>query len=173
MAIIAERYVQALLKSSKDDKQSVEFQKGLENIANLFVSNDEFRALLLNPCVSNDEKLNTIKEAFPEYCKDIIFTNFLSELLTKKRINLIKSISDEYSKINSSLKSELTIKIIVASKLDDNQINDIVNKYKKLYNANTVNYTVELDESIIGGVKVAVGNTIYDSSLDTQLKAIF
>ena len=173
MAIVSERYVQALLKSSKDDKQSMEFQKGLEAISSLFTENEEFKNLLLNPCVSNEEKLAVIKQTFPEYCENSTFLNFLAELLNKKRINLIDSISDEYSKINNSLKNELAIKIIVANKLDDKQIDDIVNKYKKMYNANTINYTVEIDESIIGGVKVAVGNTIYDSSIDTQLKSIF
>ena len=100
-------------------------------------------------------------------------SNFLSELLNKDRIKLIENISDEYSKINSSLHKELDIKIIVASELSENQINDIVNKYKEIYKANKVNYTVEIDKSIIGGVKVAVGNTIYDSSIDSQLKKIF
>ena len=61
----------------------------------------------------------------------------------------------------------------INSYYEDREIRDIVNKYKKLYNANTVNYEVELDETVIGGIKVAVGNTIYDSTIDTQLKAIF
>ena len=31
----------------------------------------------------------------------------------------------------------------------------------------------KLDESIIGGVKVAVGDTVYDGTIQTQLKQIF
>ena len=42
-----------------------------------------------------------------------------------------------------------------------------------MYNANTVNYTVELDGNVIGGVKVVVGNKIYDNTIKTQLEQIF
>lgn len=173
MAIIASRYVQALFNSSKDINESSMFQKALKDISNTFNSNKEFKNLLLNPCITNREKLDTIKEIFPEYCENSTFSNFLSELLNKERINLIESVSDEYSKISDSLNKELKIKIIVANELNQEQINDIINKYKQIYKANSVNYTIEIDKSIIGGVKVAVGNTIYDSSIDTQLKQIF
>lgn len=173
MAIVAERYVQALLNTSKDNEQSIMFEKGLKGIADLFTSNQEFKNLLLNPCVSNEEKIEAIKAIFPEYCKNDTFVNFLRELMNKKRIGIIESVSDEYSRINRSLNGELTIKIIVASAIDENQINDIVNKYKELYNANTIKYTIEIDESVIGGVKVVIGNKIYDSTLETQLKQIF
>ena len=173
MAKIAERYVKALLNSSKDKEQSMMFQEGLENISKLYSSNKEFKNLLVNPCISNEEKLNAMKEIFSKYCSNTTFTNFLLELLNKNRISSIESIAEEYTKINGSLNKEVTIKIIVASKIGDEEIEKIVDKYKKIYNANMINYTIEVDESIIGGVKVAVGNTIYDSSIATQLKQIF
>lgn len=173
MAVIAERYVKALFDSSKNKEESIMFQKALKDISDTYLTNEEFKNLLLNPRITNEEKLDTIKEMFKEYCSNSTFSNFLFELLNKERISLIQSVSEEYTKINNSINKEIDIKIIVASKLDDNQIKDIVNKYKEIYDANKVNYTIELDESIIGGVKVAVGNTIYDSTIDTRLKQIF
>ena len=163
----------ALFTSSKDNDESIMFQKGLKDISNTYIINKEFKNLLLNPCITNTEKLDIIKEIFPEYCKNSTFSNFLSELLNKKRIDIIENISDEYSKMFNSIKKELDIKIIVASELNKNQIDDIVNKYKEMYNASIVNYTIELDENIIGGVKVIIGNTIYDSTINTQLNQIF
>ena len=173
MAIVAERYVQALLNSSKNKEQSIMFKKGLKDISNLFSSNEEFKNLLLNPCISDEEKINSIKELFPEACEDDIFINFLKELLEKKRINIIGNISDEYEKISAQLNKEINIRIIVAGTISEEQINDIVNKYKKMYDANTVKYIVESDENVIGGVKVIVGNKIYDNTLKTQLEQIF
>ena len=43
-------------------------------------------------------------------------------------------------------------------------------KEEKLYKVENAKYTVEIDPSIIGGIKVIVGNKIYDNSIDTQLK---
>ena len=163
----------ALFTSSKDDNESIMFQKGLKDIANIYSTNKEFKNLLLNPCITNTEKIDIIKEIFSEYCKNSTFSNFLFELLNKKRINIIENISDEYLKMFNSKNKELDIKIIVASELNKDQINDIVKKYKEIYKANTVNYTIELDKKIIGGVKVIIGNTIYDNTIYTWLKQIF
>ena len=173
MAIVAERYVQALLNSSENREQANKFEENLQDISNLFSSNNQFKNTLLNPCISNEEKISLIKEIFPEQCKNYVFLNFLNELLNKKRIGIIKEISDEYSKINSEINKKIAIKIVVASALSENQINDIVNKYKTIYKANTIDYTVELDESVIGGIKVIVNNTVYDSTIKTQLNQMF
>ena len=116
------------------------------------------------------ERIEELKEKFPEYGKDSTFTNFLIELLRKDKIEQIESMSD----VNrDSLNKELKIKIVVASELSDEQLNGIVNKFKEMYKAETVKYTIELDKSIIGGIKVCVGNTIYDNTIDTRLKQIF
>lgn len=173
MAMIAKRYVQALFDSSKDKAQSELYEKALKNLSVNFSNNQEFRNTLLNPCISNKEKLDLIKEAFKEYCEDETFVNFINELLEKNRINLIENISDEYTKMIDSERKEVTIKIVTAVELDNEQVQDIVSKYKKLYNANTINYEIELDKSTIGGVKVIVGNKIYDSTLKTRLSQIF
>lgn len=173
MAIIAQRYVQALFASSKNNDETIIFQKGLKDISELYNSNKELKDLLLNPCILNNEKLIVLKEAFPEYFKNDTFSNFLHELLIKDRISQIDNISKEYSKLFNSLNKELDIRIIVANKITDEQIKDIVNKYKEIYKANSVNYKIELDESIIGGVKVAIGDTVYDGTIETQLKQIF
>lgn len=173
MAMIAKRYVQALFDSSKDEKESAMFEEALKVIAECFTSNQEFKNLVLNPCVSNQEKLNVLKDMFTNYCKNTTFVNFLTELLEKKRMSNIENISDEYTKLCNLQRNEVDIKIITASTLDEKQIQEIVEKYKKLYNANTIKYEVELDESVIGGVKVVIGNKIYDNTIKTQLTQIF
>ena len=39
-----------------------------------------------------------------------------------------------------------------------------------MYNASKIKYEIKIDEELLGGVKVVVGNKIYDGSLRTQLK---
>ena len=58
-------------------------------------------------------------------------------------------------------------------KLDEEQITEIVNKYKDLYKVDVVKYDLEIDETILGGIKVVVGNKVYDSSVKTQIEEIF
>jgi F-type H+-transporting ATPase subunit delta len=173
VADIANRYVTALLDSAKSKEDNKMFEKGLKEISNLFTSDKNFKNVLLNPRIASQEKLDIIKEIFPEYTKSEVFVNFLKLLIEAKRIDMLVNISDEYSKITSSLNKELNMKIVTAMKIDDEQINEITKKYKELYKADTVKYEVEIDESILGGIKVIIGNKIYDSSIKTQLNQMF
>jgi len=93
--------------------------------------------LLLNPRILNKEKLDALKEFFPQYLGNKTFSKFLFEIIEKGRISLIEEISKKYSEMNELIDSdELDIKIIVADKLDDNLIKEIVEKYKDLYKVN-------------------------------------
>ena len=42
-----------------------------------------------------------------------------------------------------------------------------------MYAVKTVQYELEIDEKLLGGVKVVVGNTIYDGSVETKLRQMF
>lgn len=172
MAVVANRYVKALMESAKSEEENTMYEKGLKEISNLFESNENFKNVLLNPRIENQEKLNIIKEIFPE-CNNEIFGNFIKLLIDEKRINIVEDISNEYTKLYDSLNKELKMKIITAMKLDDEQINELISKYKELYKADTVEYELEIDETIIGGIKVIVGNKIYDNSVKTQIQDMF
>ncbi len=65
------------------------------------------------------------------------------------------------------------MKIIVAKETSEEQINQIIEKFKKKYQANKIQYEIEIDEKLIGGIKVVVGSTIYDATIQTKLKQIF
>ena len=79
----------------------------------------------------------------------------------------------EYEKMIRTSKKELFIKIIVSSEIDDNQIDKIIQKFKDIYKVSTVKYSIEINEEILGGIKVVVGNTVYDASIKRQLDQIF
>lgn len=173
MAIISRRYVQALLDSARSNDETALFGECLKDISCIYKSNDELKKILNNPIIPNETKLDIIKEAVPKCAENRVLVNFLAELLEKKRIKIIEELYEEYIKSLGELRKELNIKIIVAQKLSEEQINEITEKYKKIYNSNAVKYEIVLDETIIGGIKIIIGNTIYDSSLKTQLKEIF
>lgn len=211
----------ALFASSESFEDAMAFQKSLQAFTDLLNSNEEFKNALVSPSVTDNEKMSVIEGVFPEYEKNEALKNLLSELIKKNQIGEIETISEEYERLNNSLKEkvdtikekfptygkdseftnfltelfrkdkieqiesasilhqnsasnkELKIKIIVASELTDEQLKGIVNKFKEMYQAETVQYTIELDKSIIGGIKVCVGNTIYDNTIQTRLRNMF
>ena len=169
MAIVEKRYAQALLNCSKSNNDNEMFEQGLNAMASLFSSNMQFKKILLDPRIGNDVKLNIIKEIFPEHQNKVLMS-FVNLLLDKNRINIIDGISDEYSKLNCVLNNELNMKIISASTLNEEEISTLTTKYKNMYGADKVKYSLEVDKELLGGIKVIIGNKIYDGSLKTQLR---
>ena len=62
-------------------------------------------------------------------------------------------------------------KIVTASMLDDETIAGITERFEKRYGA-TIDFVVEINSSIIGGVIVAVQDDVYDGSVRGRLKSM-
>jgi len=168
MAALERRYAKALMDALKSKDEKIEMNNKLGEIAELFNSNMQFKKILLDPRINSKAKVGVIKELFTDTGSMLI--SFLSLLIDKNRISCLSGISNEYSLLTRELNNELFINIISASKLSDDEINGISDKYKKLYNVSAVKYSLKIDEDLLGGVKVIVGNKIYDGSLKTKLR---
>ena len=167
MSVIANRYIGALSELQTNKEEIAIYEKALKEIATVFESNKEFKKVMLDPRIVANVKMEIIKEIFADYTKNTLLMNFIALLLKEGRISYISEISEQYENMNNS---ELKIKIIVANRIDENQIEEIVEKFKQKYKVNKVKYKIETDRNIIGGIKIIVGNQIYDGSISTQLK---
>lgn len=165
MAAVSTRYAEALLNSSKNKDKSGEYLKA---IADLYVMNGEFKETFNNPRITNEVKLDIIKEIIK--AKDDTFINFISLVLKEERFNLIFDIYKKYQEMLDELNKKINIKIISSCELTKKEIEGITEKYKKLYKAKEVGYEISVDESLIGGVKVIAGGKIYDDTLKTKLE---
>ncbi len=168
MSAIERRYAKALIDAlkNKEDKEKVETD--LADLTYLFNSNSQFKKALLDPRIEPNIKVGVVKEIFSQ--TNPLLISFISLLIDKNRISYLDGISKEYSKLARIMNNELFIKIVSASSLDEAEINGISDKYKRVYNASAVKYELLVDESLLGGVKVIVGNKVYDGSVKTQLR---
>ena len=73
-------------------------------------------------------------------------------------------------KLNKIIK----IEIISPYELSEKEAKEIASKYQKLYNANKALYTIKIDETLIGGVKVIckADDKVYDDTIKTKLNEI-
>ncbi len=62
-------------------------------------------------------------------------------------------------------------KIVTSSMLEDETITDITERFEKRYDAN-IDFTVEINSSIIGGVIVTVRDDVYDGSVKARLNSM-
>ncbi len=66
---------------------------------------------------------------------------------------------------------KLSGKLIAASKLSKEEIDDICQKFQKML-GEEIDFVIDIDKSIIGGYKIIVGDKMYDLSVESYLNRI-
>lgn len=166
MPVIEKRYASALAdiceETSSFDKTMEEFKSFMD----LFNSNSEFRFLLVSHGIKSiikKETLNHIKQ-LDERIKNLIFI-----LLDKGRIGILPDVYNEFIKIADNKKGILHMKIFSAAPLETQSAEKIKEIYRTKYGKSSVKAELFVDKSLLGGIKVQIGDTVIDSTLKGRL----
>ncbi len=171
MSLIEKRYAEALIGISEKESAIESHKQQLYSVSDLFANQSDFRYFLLNPQIKVDTKKDAITKIFGGNIHEHLI-NFLMLLLDKGRIKLLPGIYKEYADLADKKGNVLNMTIISAASLDEAQINEIKEKYAKVYNASTVKADIEVDKGLIGGVKVKIGDKVIDGTVKGKLEGL-
>jgi F-type H+-transporting ATPase subunit delta len=82
---------------------------------------------------------------------------------------VLPQISELFETLKATDEGKLDAEIIVASKPTDKEVDILVKSLEKKFNKK-IDAKVTIDEAIIGGIKVIVGDTVIDASVREQLQ---
>jgi F-type H+-transporting ATPase subunit delta len=98
--------------------------------------------------------------------------NFVLLLIDKERIGSLPGILRESVRLANERRKIMELTIYTAFPITQEQIDTICGKFKNMYNAADVKVTVTVDSSLIGGVKVVIGDKVYDGSVRKKLAGL-
>ena len=163
------KYAKAIFNISNKAKKITETQKELQLIAYLYKKNSAFRLLFITKKINSNQKteiinkvLNMLSPLTLEFLKIIINNNQSNELL-----NVIKKfnhLSESYLGVNK-------VDIITAAKLSDQELNELSQTLSGVLN-NSLSINNITDPNIIGGMKLRVGNNVFDNSVNYQINQL-
>lgn len=167
MSIVSSRYSEALFDLAIEEEKVDEFYETLLSIKEVFLTNDDFNEVLMHPEITLQEKVSLIKSVFNEIEKTII--NFLLVIIEKNRAKDIVAIIDDFEVFYNEYRNIENAVVYSVVKLKKAQITklekQLSNKFSK-----TVRVTNIIDESIVGGIRVVINNTVIDTSVKTRIK---
>jgi len=73
--------------------------------------------------------------------------------------------------LKANEENSVSAKIIVATKITNKETDEIVKNLEKKLNKK-IDASVEIDESILGGSVITVGDTVIDASVKGQLQSL-
>lgn len=169
MPLVEKRYAQALLDLSMNDLSNV--RPEFEGLVGLYNSDPELKKFLLDPSIKMDKKQNLVKNVFSDRLSQNML-NFVLLLIAKKRIDGLPQIFQHFVHLADQKANVLEMKVITVAPLEASQLNSIKEKFRKKYNASAVKATEVVDASIIGGIKVIIGDKVYDGSIKGRIESL-
>ena len=168
--VIANRYAEALFQLSEEENITKEIYNELHDVVEVIKNNKELDNVLKSPLVAKNEKTQLIEALFNNKINNDL-KNFLKILVEKGRISSLKSIELTFKELLNDKHNIIEGTVISAIALTEKQVKELEEKLSKKYNKN-VTLENEVDESILGGVLVRLGNTQIDGSVKTRLDNI-
>ncbi|MEZ4703019.1 MAG: F0F1 ATP synthase subunit delta [Rhodothermales bacterium] len=167
---IARRYARALYELA-EQKQCVD--RVDEDVAMILESlhgSPELTRFLADPILNADKKGDVIKKLFATRLQDVTLS-FLVLLVEKRREYLLSDVARSYHALRDEHMNVVRAEARVAIALSEAEEQTLARAIEKL-TGQTVRLETRIDPSIIGGVVVRVGDTVYDRSVLNQLSRL-
>lgn len=166
---VASRYAQSLLELSQE-KNAVDAVLADMN-AFLEVTNEssDFIAFLNSPVIKSDKKQTVIAKVFPSFQE--ITTKFTNLLTKNRREMLLPLIAEDFIKKVKEVRGIVPVTLTSAAKLDDSVKEAIIAKLKQSIKGE-IELNEKVDEDLIGGFVVRMGDTRIDASVAHQLSEL-
>jgi F-type H+-transporting ATPase subunit delta len=98
-----------------------------------------------------------------------ILVEVLKVVIENDDTNLIQDISKNFTLLSKKKLNIAFVEVVSSFDMDNNQKDDITNSLSELVNKK-INIDFNVDKKLIGGLKIKVDDTLYDSSLQTKLE---
>lgn len=163
---VAIRYAKALLELAIDQKK-VDSVLGDMNF--LLQTNNEtkdFELLIASPIVNGSKKIEIFEKVFESF--EEVTLSFVKLITKNGRENLLPEIAQAFDAQVKEYKGIVPITLTSAVTLDDNTKEAILAKVQTLVTGQ-LEVEEKIDESLIGGFMVRMGDTQIDASVASQL----
>jgi len=164
------RYALAYYQVAEEKGKVLEYLQELRELVDLIITNTDIIQLINNPQISVLRKKDLMKEIFRGKVNEDLIA-FVNILIAKKRIHIASGILAQTEKIYLEKKNTVVAHVKTVISLDDAEKEELIRKLKVKYNKNIL-LEEELDESIIGGVYIKIGDDIIDGTLIHKLDQI-
>jgi F-type H+-transporting ATPase subunit delta len=168
---MAGRYATALFELARESKAIDQIQADLKAFNALVASSPELQRLVRSPVFSADEQARALDAVLDKAAISGVARNFLRVVAANRRLFAVDQIIRGFNARVAAHKGEVTAEVTVAEGLNDARLNDIRAALREV-TGKDVQMDVQVDPSIIGGLKVKLGSRMVDASLRTKLNSI-
>ena len=162
-------YAKTLFDLCEKNNHVSVIQEQLKSIAYLYNKVSAFRLVLITKRINNKDKINIIITALNKF--DLLLIEFISIIIGDNKIGSLLDIIKRFNTLVNKSGSLHTVEITTASKIDEEDFQSIAKALSdKLNGSPKINQII--DSKILGGIKLRIGNNIFDNSINYQINQL-
>ncbi len=169
MSRAAIRYAKAVLSVAQDQKNAEGIYSDMKDILATVEGSQELDLFLNSPLVKSEVKHTSLLAIFKT--TDAQTKKLFKVLITNKRVALLPSVAAQYVLLYDQLQNTQVATVTTAVALDAALEAKVLAKVKEL-TGNEATLENTIDESIIGGFILRVGDLQYNASVRNQLTSL-
>ncbi|MDM4768114.1 F0F1 ATP synthase subunit delta [Pelomonas sp. SE-A7] len=167
LATIARPYAEALYQvAQKHDVKA--WGQALDALA-LVAADAELRQFADNPKVTAEQVFAVITAAAKQEALAPELQNFLRTVVANGRLAALPAVVEQFHALANAAAGVADAQIFSAYPIDAAQLNDVVATLEKRFGRKLVPQ-VALEPSLIGGIRVVVGDEVLDTSVKARLE---
>ncbi|NCO62366.1 MAG: ATP synthase F1 subunit delta [Flavobacteriales bacterium] len=163
------RYAKAILSLATDKKSAESVNNDMKLMANTMSENIELNDVLTNAVIKAEVKKAVLLKIFPKL--NSISTDLFDVLITNKRVDILPEIAIQYSVLFDAVNGKEKAKVTTAIPMTKELEAKVLDKVRELTNKEVTLENI-VDESIIGGFILRVGDKQYNASISNKLNKL-
>jgi F-type H+-transporting ATPase subunit delta len=168
---LATRYAKSLIDLSLERGELQTVHDDMQYLQAVSKSNKDFVAVLRSPIISPEKKQAIIQAVTDGHISEL--TSSFNRLLVRKgRESNLPEIAHAFIEQYKKHEQIFSVKLTTATPISDEIKQEIVDKVKSQSNMKTIELTAEVNEELIGGFVLQIGDTLVDASVAYDLNTI-
>ena len=169
---MAGRYAAALFELALEEKAVDQVRKDLNSFDELVAGSGDLERLVRSPVFGADEQAKALAAVLDKAKIGGLAANFLQVIARNRRLFAVRGMIRAFRALVARHRGEVTAVVTVAETLSDTNLDALKSAIKNVTGGKDIDFNVNVDPAIIGGLIVKVGSRMVDTSLRTKLNAI-
>ncbi len=161
------RYAKAVLDLTKDQNSVEAVLNDMNGVVETLDGSKDLRLALQSPVIKADDKRAVLKEVFNKASKET--TGLIDVLVDNNRVDILKHVATSFVDLYNKSKGLQTATVTTATALTPELKAKVLAKVTELTGSTDVKLESIINEDIIGGFILRVGDTQYNASIASQL----
>lgn len=163
------RYAKAVLSLATDQKSAEVVNSDMKLITNTIAQSEDLSQMLQSPVVRSSDKKAVLTLVFND--ANIATTNLIDTLISNKRLALLNDVALSYTELYDDMRGSQVATVTTAVPLTADLKTKVLAKVKELTGKEAEVENI-VDESILGGFILRVGDKQYNASIVNKLNKL-